>query len=252
VLGAYAAAPLLLRPLRARIKVPFAPSPSLNFLSPVVRLFLFLFPLFSLFFLASMFLAGSAYFSFYFGKIYGRSTYLCYGFAYVLCRSESVGLCLLSFAVILICFNSSPTAFLIEATLSFFISGSPWISIVCCVGSLPQDLRTMLFYSLAPLSSAYLGCQRWSSSTESSSSSSLLAFSALAPSIIMGLFGHWGLWWASPVSFPAMTMVFCNLPMDSFGPCFCGAWRYSCVSGHLGLVCNWHLFWGLYVKLPLL
>ena len=50
-----------------------------------------------------------------------------------------------------------------------------------CVGSLPLDLRTLLFFSLMPFSSASLGRRCWSSSMGSSSSSSLLAsFTTLA------------------------------------------------------------------------
>ena len=91
------------------------------------------------------------------------------------------GLCLLIFVVIPVCFTSFLATFFIEAALSLFLFRFSWISTVCCVASLPLDLRTLLFYLLVPFSSASLCWRCWSSSMGSLSSSSLLAsFTALA------------------------------------------------------------------------
>jgi hypothetical protein len=143
------------------------------------------------------------------------------------------GLCLLIFVVILICFSSSPADFSFEAALSFG-STTLWIPVICCVASLPSDLRSLLFYvcwhrfymhpwvasvglhqrSLLPLQTSWRG------------------FSALTPSIIIGPFGRQCLWWLSPASFVAVMTVFCrcSLPWIHPGSCFCDVWRCSRVS----------------------
>ena len=89
-------------------------------------------------------------------------------------RVNLCGLCLLVFIVAPVCFSSHPAIFYIEAALSFFLFGFLWTSIICCIAKLPLDLRIMLFYMLASLSSASLGYHHWFSLTKYSSSSKLL------------------------------------------------------------------------------
>ena len=89
-------------------------------------------------------------------------------------------LCLLIFVMIPVCFISFPAAFFYWSNFEPF-SLQVLIDLNRCVGSLPLDLRTLLFFSLMPFSSASLGRRCWSSSMGSSSSSSLLAsFTTLA------------------------------------------------------------------------
>ena len=57
------------------------------------------------------------------------------------------GLCLLIFAVVLFCFP--PSAFSIEAVLSFSLCGSPWIFIICWVAK--TLLSTMYILSFFPI-----------------------------------------------------------------------------------------------------
>ncbi|KAG2569361.1 hypothetical protein PVAP13_7NG401301 [Panicum virgatum] len=99
-------------------------------------------------------------------------------------------LCLQIVVVIPVYFNSSPWSLFINAA-SLFLSWSPWISTLCCVASLLQDLRTLLTHWRCFHLHPWVGARRhWSSSTGFSSSSNLRAgFPALAPSIIMGPFG---------------------------------------------------------------
>ena len=128
-------------------------------------------------------------------------------------RVNLCGLCLLIFIVILVCFSCFLPPFLLKQ-LWAFISLEPLEPLLCCKPS--PNLRSPLFYSLAPLSFASLGWRCCSSTMGSCSSSSLLAgFSALASSIIMGPFGCPCLWWLSPASFMEVMMVFCSLHVDS-------------------------------------
>jgi hypothetical protein len=109
------------------------------------------------------------------------------------------------FAMVLVCFSSLPHCF-----FYWSISGSPWTSVICYVASIPLDLRTLLFYPLASLSTASLGHRCWSSSTKSSSSSSLLGRLFHPDSK-----HYYGFVWTS--SFVEVTTTFCSLPVDSSG-----------------------------------
>jgi len=75
----------------------------------------------------------------------------------VLHMSESVWSYLLIFVVSLVCFSPSPTAFYIEAVVSFFSLGPRGVYVVGCVAGLLPNLRTLNFHPLAPLSSTSLG-----------------------------------------------------------------------------------------------
>ena len=104
----------------------------------------------------------------------------CFGFAYVLRGNEFTQSLLANF-----CYDSGllhlfPCSFFYWSNFEPF-SLQVLIDLNRCVGSLPLDLRTLLFFSLMPFSSASLGRRCWSSSMGSSSSSSLLAsFTTLA------------------------------------------------------------------------
>ena len=104
----------------------------------------------------------------------------CCGFAYVLRGNEFMQSLLANF-----CYDSGwlhlfPCSFFYWSNFEPF-SLQVLIDLNRCVGSLPLDLRTLLFFSPTPFSSASLGRRCWSSSMGSSSSSSLLAsFTTLA------------------------------------------------------------------------